>query len=67
MPTWAENALYMAAVVSLRFNQDMVNFYARLKQNEKPSKVALAAAMRKICFLANTLIVEQSKWTLETS
>lgn len=60
-------ALYMAAVASLRFNQDMVNFYARLKQNGKPSKVALVAVMRKMIVLANTLIAEQRKWAPATS
>ncbi len=55
-------ALYMAAVASLRFNQDMMEFYARLKLNGKPPKVALVAVMRKLVILANTLIAQQRKW-----
>ena len=55
-------ALYMAAVASLRFNQDMAKFYTRLKENGKPSKVALIAVMRKMIVLANTLLGQQRKW-----
>ena len=55
-------ALYMAAVAALRFNQDMAKFYTRLKDNGKPSKVALIAVMRKMMVIANTLIGQQRKW-----
>jgi len=52
-------AVYMAPVAALRFNQDMAKFYTRLKDNGKPSKVALIAVMRKMIVLANTLIGQQ--------
>lgn len=55
-------ALYMAAVASLRFNPDMIDFYARLKLNGKAPKVALVAVMRKLIILANTLISQKRKW-----
>lgn len=55
-------ALYMAAVASLRFNDDMQKFYSGLTQNGKPPKVALVAVMRKLIILANTLITQQRKW-----
>jgi len=55
-------ALYMAAVASLRFNPDMIEFYARIKLNGKPPKVALVAVMQKLVILANALIAQQRKW-----
>ena len=51
----------MAAVASLRSNQDMIEFYAKLNLNGKPPKVALVAVMWKLVILENTLIAQQRK------
>jgi transposase len=51
----------MAAVASLRSNQDMIEFYAKLNLNGKPPKVALVAVMWKLVILENTLISQQRK------
>lgn len=55
-------ALYMSAVASLRWNNDMKVFYTRLVKIGKPIKVALVAVMRKIIILANSIIKRQSPW-----
>ena len=57
------DALYMPALVAIRFNPDMKEKYQSMKQNGKPSKVALTAIMRKLIILANTLVREDRMWT----
>ena len=46
----------MAALSATRFNPVLKIFYARLRANGKPAKVALTAVMRKLLCLANSLI-----------
>jgi transposase len=48
--------LYQAAVVAIRHCPPMKDFYIRLKQRGKASKVALIAVARKILVLANALV-----------
>ena len=48
--------LYQAAVVAIRFCPEMKDFYARLKQRGKASKVALIAVARKLLVLAHALV-----------
>jgi transposase len=55
-------ALYMAAVSAARCNPALKAFYERLLTNGKKPKVALAAVMRKLIVLANTLIRENRLW-----
>ncbi|HIE55917.1 MAG TPA: IS110 family transposase [Chromatiaceae bacterium] len=55
-------ALYMPALVAIRFNPDMKMKYQALKAAGKPSKVALTAIMRKLIILANTLIQKNRIW-----
>jgi transposase len=55
-------SLYMAAVVSMRFNPDMKIFYKRLRSNGKASKVALTAVMRKLVILLNHVARRQTPW-----
>ena len=55
--------LYMAAVAAIRTNPDLKAFYQRLRDNGKPSKLALTAVMRKLIVLANTLVKENRTWT----
>jgi transposase len=47
----ARRVLYMAALVAIRYNPILKEVYLRLKQNGKPSKVALTAVMRKLLIL----------------
>jgi transposase len=48
--------LYQAAVVAIRHCPPMKDFYIRLKQRGKASKVALIAVARKLLVLANALV-----------
>jgi transposase len=45
-------ALYMPALVAIRFNPDLKATYQALRKAGKPAKVALVAVMRKIVVLA---------------
>lgn len=55
-------ALYMPALVAMRFNPDLKAKYETLKAAGKPSKVAITALMRKLILLANALIKANRKW-----
>jgi len=57
------DALYMPALVAIRFNPELAEKYQQMKTAGKPSKVAIAAVMRKLLILANTLVKEERKWT----
>ena len=46
----------MAAIVAIRHNPLLKEFYQRLKDNGKPSKVALTAVMRKLLVLCNRIM-----------
>ena len=48
--------LYQAAVVAIRHCPPMKDFYVRLKERGKASKVALIAVARKLLGLANALV-----------
>ena len=48
--------LYQAAVVAMRHCPPMKDFYTRLRQRGKASKVALIAVARKLLVLANALV-----------
>ena len=50
--------LYMAAIVAIRYNPVLKDFYQRLKENGKLSKVALTAVMRKLLILANRIMAD---------
>ena len=56
-------ALYMPALVAIRFNADMKAKYQALLAAGKPPKVAITAVMRKLAILANALLREQRNWT----
>lgn len=55
-------ALYMAALVAIRFNPALHAFYTRLRDRGKPAKVALTACMRKLLLWLNTLVHRQTPW-----
>lgn len=58
-------ALYMPALVAIRFNADLKAKYDRLKAVGKASKVAITAIMRNLVVLANALVRDRRKWTPE--
>jgi len=53
-------ALYMPAMVAIRYNPAMKAFAERLKARGKPAKVIIVAVMRKLLVLAYTLLVRKS-------
>ena len=55
-------ALYMPALVAVRFNTDLRAKYAALIAAGKPAKVALVAIMRKLLILANALLRDGRAW-----
>ena len=60
------NVLYMAALVSTRYNPTMKAFYERLVSKGKPKKVALVAVMRKLLVTLNVMVREQKTWRKPT-
>lgn len=56
------SALYMAALVAVRRNPALRDFYRRLVERGKPKMVALAAAMRKLLTILNALVKTQTDW-----
>ena len=56
-------ALYMPALVAIRFNADMKAKYQALLAAGKPPKVAITAIMRKLTILSNVLLREHRSWT----
>ena len=55
-------ALYMPALVAMRFNADLKAVYDRLTEAGKPAKVAIVAVMRKLLILANALLKKGVLW-----
>jgi len=56
-------ALYMPALVAVRFDAAMRTKYEALLAAGKPPKVALVAIMRKLLILANALLRDGRTWT----
>lgn len=56
------DALYMPALVALRYNPDLKAKYSTMINAGKPAKVAITTIMRKLIQLANTLIKQNRKW-----
>lgn len=56
------DALYMPALVAMRFNPDLKAKYQQLREAGKPAKVALVALMRKLIETANALIKANRLW-----
>ena len=55
--------LYMATIVAIRVNPPISAFYKRLRQEGKPPKVAIVAAMRKLIMAANAMLEQNRPWT----
>lgn len=56
-------ALYMPAIVAMRFNPDLRRVYDRLIAKGKHAKIAITAIMRKLIVLANALLRRNQLWT----
>jgi transposase len=56
-------ALYLPALVAVRFNAQMKAKYEALRSAGKPPKVALIAIMRKLLILANALLRDGRTWS----
>jgi transposase len=54
--------LYMAAMTSITFNPTLRVFYQRLVEQGKTGKVALAAVMRKLLSIVNSIVSRQTPW-----
>lgn len=55
-------AIYMPALVAIRFNHDLRDKYQQLVNAGTAKKVAITAVMRRIIVLANTLLREGRDW-----
>jgi transposase len=60
-------ALYMPALVAMRFNPDLKAKYDQFVAAGKPAKVAITAIMRKLIVLANALLSANRKWAQKTA
>ena len=60
-------ALYMPALVAMRFNADMKAKYQALTAAGKPPKVAITGIMRKLVILANASLHHGRAWVPQTA
>ena len=61
------DALYMPALVAMRFNPDFKARYDQLRAAGKPAKVAIVAIMRKLIEMANALVKADRKSVPKTA
>lgn len=57
-------ALYMATISAIRANPPIKHFYRRLRDQGKPAKLAIVAAMRKLLTIANAIIANDKPWSI---
>ena len=55
-------AIFMPALVAIRFNTDLKRKYQQLLESGKAPKLAITAVMRKLVLLANALLRDGRKW-----
>ena len=55
-------AIYMPALVAVRFNPVLEEKYDMFIQVGKPAKVAITAIMRKLIVMANASLRDGRKW-----
>ncbi len=60
-------ALYMPALVAIRFNDELAAKYKTMIDAGKPAKVAIVAVMRKLIITANALLRDERKWQNNTA
>lgn len=56
-------AIYMPALVAVRFNPGLRTKYEQLINAGKPAKLALTAIMRKLVVMANALLRDRRRWS----
>lgn len=56
-------AIYMPALVAIRFNPPLKEKYEALRQAGKPAKIAIVAIMRRLVIIANALLRDNRPWT----
>ena len=61
------DALYMPALVTMRYNPDFKAKYQAIIKAGKPPKVAITALMRKFIELANALIKADRIWVIKAA
>lgn len=61
------DALYMPALVAMRFNPDLKAKYDALRTVGKPAKVAIVVGMRKLIEMANALVKADRMWAPKTA
>jgi transposase len=59
------SVLYMAALSARRYNPVIKSFADRLESQGKAFKVVLTACMRKLLIILNTMIRNQTAWTVK--
>jgi transposase len=58
----SRTALYLSAMVAIRYNPQIKRFYQRLLQTGKHKKVALTACIRKIVTALNAMLRDNVPW-----
>jgi transposase len=58
----SRTALYLSAMVAIRYNPAIKRFYERLLQTGKHKKVALTACIRKIVTALNAMLRDNKPW-----
>lgn len=58
-------AIYMSALVAIRFNPPLKAKYLALQAAGKPAKMTIVAIMRKLIIIANALLRDGRAWTPE--
>ncbi|PTX38097.1 IS110 family transposase [Allosediminivita pacifica] len=61
------DALYMPALVAMRYNPDLKAKYDALRAAGKPAKVAIVTVMRKLIETANALVKADRFWARKTA
>jgi len=64
--THVRNAIYMATLAGLRFNDRIATHYRHLVASGKPKMQALLACTRKLLVILNTMAKNQTKWQTTT-
>ena len=61
------DALYMPALVAMRYNPDLKAKYQAMRNPGKPAKVAIVAIMRKLIETANARVKADQFWVQKTA
>lgn len=61
------DAMYMPAIVAMRFNPDLKAKFLQLREGGKPVKVAIVVLMRKLLEMGNALIKADRLWVPKPS